>query len=188
MDQLLVLLIPACIVWSWLSPIGFVSRAIEGTVIRIVSIPLLARMKRHAVPTVITLLVATVLIVANVASPIWLLVWLVSAIGLLLVPQSYTVTTRGIRVGRGNFRRWTEFAGVHRSRAGATLQTIRRGPGMPIWLSGARGDDEFVHLLRSLIRDSYKGKATPWPTAPLGEHGHGDSSDISGIAAFKQDI
>jgi uncharacterized protein (DUF58 family) len=187
MEQLLVLLIPACIIWSWLNPIGFVSRKIEGTVIQVLSIPLLARMKRHAVPAVITLIVTIALTATNIASALWLAVWLASSLGLLAVPQAYTVTTRGIRVGRGNFRRWTEFAGVHRSPAGAMLQTIRPGPGMPIWLAGSRGDDEFVHLLRSLIRNSYKGKSTPFPATAVNERGSAESPDIPNIAAFTHD-
>jgi uncharacterized protein (DUF58 family) len=187
MEQWLVLFIPACILWSWLNPIGFVNRKIEGTVIQILSIPLLARMKRHAVPAVITLIVTAALIATDIASPWWLIVWLVSSLGLLTVPQAYTVTTRGIRVGRGNFRRWTEFAGVHRSPAGAMLQTIKPGPGMPIWLAGARGDDEFVHLLRSLIRNSYKGKSTPFPPTAVNERVKADGPDVPNIAAFTQD-
>jgi hypothetical protein len=164
-----------------------VNRTIEGTVIQVLSIPLLARMKRHAVPVIITLIVTAALIMVDVASPLWLVAWLVSSVGLLAVPQAYTVTTRGIRTGRGNFRRWTEFAGVHRSPAGAMLQTIRPGPGMPIWLSGARGDDEFVHLIRSLIRDSYKGKTTSFPTRPVNEQAGPEGADLPSIAAFRQD-
>lgn len=100
---------------------------------------------------------------------------MLSGLGLVAMPQSYILTTQGIRTGNGNFRRWTEFAGVHRSAAGATLQTIRRGPGMPIWLSGSREDDEFVYVLRTLVRDSYKGKLVPVPaesapSPPTGTH------------------
>jgi hypothetical protein len=163
MTDLLFLTIPILILWSWLIPIGFTSRRIEGNVVRTMRLPLLSRLKRHGISTAVTLTTAITLAGLGLASPWWTLLALVSATALVIMPQAYVLTTRGIRTGHGNFRRWTEFAGVHRSAAGATLQPIRRGPGMPIWLSGSREDDEFVHLLRTLIRDSYKGKLVPPP-------------------------
>lgn len=187
MEQFLVLLIPFSILWSWLSRIGFTNRKIEGTIIQITPIPLLARIKRHAIPNGVTAIVTFSLVIADLASAWWLLATLASMLGLASVPQSYTVTTRGIRVGRGNFRRWTEFAGVYRSPAGATLQTYRRVPDLRIWLSGSRGDDEFVHLLRTLVRDSYKGKTTSLPGRSIHESTRNEGPDISGIAAFKRE-
>jgi hypothetical protein len=164
MHDYIFLILPILILWSWLLPIGFSSRRVEGAVIQILPIPMLSRLKRHAISTVITTFTACSLAILDLASPWWIVVAVISAASLVSLPQSYVLTTRGIRTGLGNFHRWTEFAGVHRSAAGATLQTIRRGPGFPIWLSGSRDDDEFVHQLRSLIRDSYKGKLAPAPT------------------------
>lgn len=188
MEQFLVLLIPACILWSWLSPISFMNRTIEGTIIQITPIALLARIKRHAAPSSLTMVVTIALVATGNASPWWLLAALISAIGLISVPQTYTVTTRGIRVGRGRFRRWTEFAGVYRSTAGAKLQTIGRQPDAPIWLSGSLGDDEFVHLLRQLVRDSYKGKTEP-VSVPVAHHSSRmDGPDIPDVAAFKREM
>jgi hypothetical protein len=186
MEQFLVLLIPLCILWTWLSPIGLTNRTIEGTVIQITPITLLARIKRHAVTNFVTLVVTLSLVLADMASPLWLVAAVISAVGILSFPQVYTVTTRGIRVGRGNFHRWTEFAGVYRSRAGASLQSIRRRPDLPIWLSGSRDDDEFVHLLRTLVRDSYKGKTTPIPQTSIHESTRRDGPTLPGIAAFKR--
>lgn len=187
MEQFLVLLIPACILWSWLSPIGFLNRTVEGAVIRIMPIPLLARIKRHALHIAVTLIVTCALIVADLASSWWLLVAMLSALGLLAISQDYTVTTSGIRVGNGNFRRWTEFAGVYRSPAGAKLQTIGRGRDLPIWLAGSRDDDEFVYLLRRLVRDSYKGKTEPYPVPGGHDNAPAPVPEISPIAAFTQE-
>jgi hypothetical protein len=186
MTNLVFLLIPILVLWTWLLPIGFAAREVEGTVLRTMPISLLARMKRHALPNIVTMSVACILVLFGFVSPWWLALAGASALAILAVPQSYVVTTRGIRTGRGNFRRWTEFAGVHRSAAGATLKTIRRGPGMPIWLSGSRDDDEFVHLLRTMIRDSYKGKLAVAPMTM--DRTSTESPDLTGVAAYTQDI
>jgi hypothetical protein len=185
MEQLSYLLIPALILWAWIVPIGIGKRRTEGTIIHVRSLSLLARIKRHALPNTVIASVTLVLVSMDLASPWWLLAALGSMLGLLAIPQSYTITTRGIRTGRGNFRRWTEFAGVYRSPAGATLQTIGRLPDVPIWLSGDLGDDEFVHLLRTLVRDSYKGKPVPLPVASTQDQPAANSHDLHGMAAFR---
>jgi hypothetical protein len=173
MNDFLFLIIPILVLWSWLARIGFTNRRVEGAIIVTMPIPFLSRVKRHGIPIAVTAVATLALALPGMASPWWFVLVGASAIGLLRMPQAYTVTTRGIRAGHGNFHRWTEFAGVHRSPAGATLQTIRRGPGMPIWLSGSREDDEFVHLLRTLIRDSYQGKTTILPT---------DTAEVPGLS------
>lgn len=185
MQQLAVLLIPILLLWSWLLPIGLSNSRTEGTVLQVRTIPLLARLKRHTPTHALALGVTIALVLAGLASAWWLLVTVASFIAILAVPQKYVVTTRGIRTGRGNFRRWTEFAGVYRSRAGARLQTISRRPDVPIWLSGDIGDDEFVHLLRTLVRDSYKGKLTAVPQPQVSERAQIDTPDFNGVAAFK---
>lgn len=185
MSDFLFLIVPLLILWSWLLPIGFSSRRIEGSIIRTMPIPALSRIKRHAIPNAVTLGAAVVLAVSDLASPWWMLPAVASAVGLVAMPQAYVLTTRGIKTGHGNFRRWTEFAGVHRSAAGATLQTIRRGPGVPIWLSGSREDDEFVYLLRTLVRDSYKGKLAPAPTEPTTPVTTG-SPDLSAVVTYSR--
>lgn len=183
MEQLFFVLIPACILWTWLSLFGFPNRRTEGAVIQITPITLLARIKRHAVANILTLLVTLAVVVSGNASPWWLAVVAISAIALLCIPQSYTITTRGIRINPGSFRRWTEFAGVYRSAAGASLQVIGRGRDVRIWLAGSRGDDEFVHLLRRMIRDSYKGKATYQVTTPTTPEPSMEHPELLGIAA-----
>lgn len=186
MQQLLFLFIPILLLWSWILPIGFSNSRTEGTVIQVRAIPLLARMKRHSPTHGLVLAVTTALVVTGLASAWWFVVIAASFVSILAMPQKYIVTTRGIRTGRGNFRRWTEFAGVYRSRAGARLQTISRGPDVPIWLSGDVGDDEFVHLLRTLVRDSYKGKLTTLPPQQAPERPHPEATGFNGVAAFKQ--
>jgi hypothetical protein len=185
MNDYIFLILPILIMWSWLLPIGFTSRRVEGAIIRTMPIPLLSRLKRHAISTIVTVLAACVLAGFGMASPWWIAVAMISAAGLVAMPQAYVLTTRGIRTGHGNFRRWTEFAGVHRSAAGATLQPIRRGPGLPIWLSGSREDDEFVYQLRTLIRDSYKGKIPPAPAEPVSAVTN-VAPEVPAVAAYTQ--
>jgi hypothetical protein len=80
---------------------------------------------------------------------------------LVAVPVAYTLTDEAIALGRTAPRRWTEFGGVGRRPGGARLQGIAGARGMTIWLSDSRGDDEFVLLLRQLVRGSYKGEIGP---------------------------
>lgn len=186
MQDLSFLIIIVLLIVAWLIPVGFSNRRTEGTVIHVRTLPLLARIKRHATPQGVAMGVAALLVFAGLASAWWLLVTLTSFVAILSVPQRYVVTTQGIRTGRGNFHRWTEFAGVYRSRAGARLQTISRGPGVPIWLSGEVGDDEFVHLLRTLVRNSYKGKLTAVPQPTMAERPQATSPELTGVAAFER--
>ena len=87
----------------------------------------------------------------------------------LAAPVSYTLTPRGIALGRTPPRRWTEFGGVGRQRWGVRLQGVAGGRRMTVWLSGGRDDDAFVLLLRKLVRGSYQGwldDATDQATQP----------------------
>lgn len=184
MQTFIVLLIPALIAWAWIAPIGFANRQVEGSILQVRPLPLLARIKRHVVPHAIAMVIAAALAVSVTASAWWLVAVVASFAAILALPQSYVVTTRGIRTGRGNFRRWTEFAGVYRSPAGVTLQTIGRLPNVPIWLARTRGDDEFVHLLRTLVRDSYKGKLIDRPVPQGPERSTLETAGMETIAAF----
>lgn len=131
---------------------------IEGRVILDQPMPLLARMRMHAWPAVVVLL-GTVAMVVYWMLPWWgVLLALASIVALVACPVGYTLTTLGIRVGRTRFRRWTEFAGVSRAPGGARLQGAAGARDRRIWLSGSRGDDEFLALLRRMIRDAYKGQ------------------------------
>lgn len=88
----------------------------------------------------------------------------------LLCPVRYTVSTLGIRAGLAPVRRWTEFGGVARRRWGVQLQGVAGNPGAVIWLSGAHGDDEFVLLMRRLVRGAWKGQPDAMPGEEPGPH------------------
>ena len=160
MSTFVITCVPLLPLVAWLLTMGFSPASTEGEPLFSVPLPLLARMKMFALPFVLGL--GIFLLLALFAETIWLgLFMLVAAFGLVLAtPVSYKLTSRGIRTGRGPFRRWTEFAGVRRSRRGALLVGSQRAPNYPIYLSGGREDDEFVHTLKNLILESYKGKAT----------------------------
>ncbi len=83
---------------------------------------------------------------------------LASVAAMIAYPFDYTLTTLGIQMGRTGFRRWTEFAGVSRAPAAPRLQGAAGARDRRIWLSGSRGDDEFLALLRRMIRSAYKGQ------------------------------
>jgi hypothetical protein len=152
------LLLVVLIALPWLRIVRPGGARIEGRVIHKQRLPLLARLRMHAVPGGVVLLGAVVMVA------FWDLPWwgpaiaLVSAAALVVCPIGYTLTTLGIRMGWTRFRRWTEFAGVSRAPGGARLQGAAGARDRRIWLSGSRGDDEFVALLRRLIRDAYKGR------------------------------
>jgi len=130
---------------------------LEGETTYAANMPLLARLRMHAIPVVIGELVVIAFILGRDA-PIWTLVIPVIAYAMLVaIPVKYILTTRGIRVGLTDFRRWTEFAGVSRSRGGVVMQGVPGSRRMMIWLAGGREDDEFIHLLRQSIRSAYKG-------------------------------
>lgn len=186
MTDYLFLLIPLLLAGAWLLTLMPTNRRAEGAVIVVRPIPALARMKRHAVPHGLVAAVTVVLVLSGNASAWWVVALIASFLAVSAIPQTYIVTTRGICTGRGGFRRWTEFAGVYRSAAGVTLQTIGRNPNVPIWLAGDRGDDEFVHLLRTLVRDSYKGKLAALPVVQAAERGTGEVPELGGIAAFQK--
>lgn len=154
-----------------LAVVAFVGRiwvpwadAPRGAVVRRVPLSLLGRLRRHAVPGCALMVVgvagwATGLIPLAVAAMAPIAVAVVVAL-----PFRYTLTTEGIAAGRTPARRWTEFGGVVRRRGGVRLQGIAGSRGQTIWLSGNREDDEFVRLLRQLVRGAYKGHLGPATT------------------------
>lgn len=132
----------------------------EGETLLRFPVPLLARLKMLSMPAMSMIIVWMTLLAFNKANGLSVWLGLAGCVVVLCWPQSYQLTTLGIRLGRGRFRRWTEFSGVARSGAGAVLQGGPRASSYPIFLSGNREDDEFVRTLRTLIRNSYKGKST----------------------------
>lgn len=142
----------------WVSPPS-------GALVRRHPLPLLARLRLHALPGAAVLALAVVGWFVG-PLPAWaLLASLVVLLGVLLVPVQYTLTTDGIARGRAPARRWTEFAGVARRPGGARLQGIAGARGLGVWLAGSHDIDETVLLLRQLVRGSYQGHAYGSSTA-----------------------
>ena len=62
------------------------------------------------------------------------------------------------------------------------LQGVAGVRGMRVWLSGSRGDDEFVALLRRLIKRAYKGQNLLLDSPP------GPNSDAPGRQAAATEV
>jgi hypothetical protein len=165
----LVLLLPLVIGLTWIRLIRPGFNHLQGTPILTFRLPLLARIRMHAIPATVALGLAVFLAVDG-SLPWWTIAFpIVSNVLLLALPVRYTVTAVGIRLGWTRFRRWTEFAAVRRAPGGARLVGVHKARGMHIWLSRSRGDDEFLQFLRHTMRNAYKGDSTvvPFP----GQHG-----------------
>lgn len=185
-----VLLLPLVIGLTWARLIRPGFNALQGTTIRVVTLPLLARIRMHAVPALAALVLALWFAVRG-DLPWWtVLVPVVSSALLVAIPVRYTLTDTGIRLGWTSFHRWTEFAGVRRAPGGARLVGVQRKMGLQIWLSGSRGDDEFLQYLRHTVRNAYQGKSgvIPFPhdRATGGRLAESDSLH-DGISAFTGD-
>lgn len=189
MPTLLSLLLPLTILFSWLRLLGHGSRRLEGAPIGIMPIPLLARIYMHAMPILISLITAALLAAFHIISWMWMLAPIASGMLLLGVPLRYTLSEAGIRPSFGTFRRWTEFAGVERAPGGAHLKPLPNTRRARIWLSGSRDDDDFLQLMRILIRNAYKGKAVmvafPRSRGVAGEQGDPEAG-FPQIAAFQR--
>jgi hypothetical protein len=146
------------IVISWLRVGRPSRRSVSGAVVLHAGMPLLARIRMHLVPCTVVLSVSLLLLTFS-DLPWWgPLAAIGSNLGLVALPTRYTLTTSGIRVGWTPFRRWTEFAGVARAPGGARLQGVAGSRDKRVWLSGSRGDDEFLQMLRRMIRTAYQGR------------------------------
>lgn len=185
--NLLVFLLPLIIALTW-ARLFRPGHQLEGTTLVVVPLPFLARLRMHLAPILLSFLVGGMLVMLDLMPWLGLIAPLVSAALLLLIPVNYTLTDAGIRLGWTEFRRWTEFAAVRRAPGGARLIGVQRSRGLHIWLSGSRGDDEFVHFLRETVRNAYKGtKTVPFPAAPTRDAPASDSGPhppSSPIAAF----
>ena len=175
-------LLAILILISWLRVARPGAVAVQGRVIHSAPIPLLARLRMHALTGALVVIAAVAMVVY------WELPWwgplaaVISTAALVAVPIRYTLSTLGIRCGWTPFRRWTEFAGVSRAPGGARLQGVPGSRDMRIWLSGSLGDDEFVLLLRRMIRGGYKGQNVLLEFPPQA------SSDTPGTSAALSDI
>jgi hypothetical protein len=134
---------------------------ISGNLVRRESLSLFGRLRMHGPHVAALWLVAVMSAILGWVNPLMALLAMVIAVSVIFMPVVYTVTTTGIRTGGTPFRRWTEFGGVARRRGGVRLQGVAGARPQMIWLSGGRDDDEFVLLLRQLVRGSYKGFMGP---------------------------
>jgi hypothetical protein len=141
----------------------------SGNLVSRQTLSLLGRLRMHG-PTVSALwLISIVLLVSGRVAPVTVSIVTVLLLLLLSLPVRYTMTSAGIRAAWTPFRRWTEFGGVARRRGGVRLQGVAGARPLTIWLSGGRDDDDFVLLLRQLVRGSYKGQVGPEASAPLSD-------------------
>lgn len=132
---------------------------VEGERLLDIPIPVVSRMKMLLVPFAASVFIGGILWLLNRLPAVSTAFPGLAAVVALSVPMSYHLTTAGIQAGHGQFRRWTEFAGVTRSAQGALMRGTQGTRGYQVYLSGSREDDEFVLTLKNLVRDSYKGKA-----------------------------
>jgi hypothetical protein len=126
-------------------------------------------LRMHGPSVGLVFLGSLVLLVLGKIGPLSLLLVIALLALLLALPVRYTMTSRGIRAAWTPFRRWTEFGGVARRRGGVRLQGVAGARPLTVWLSGGRDDDEFVLLLRQLVRGSYKGRLGPEAGGPISE-------------------
>ena len=141
----------------------------SGNLVSRQTLSLLGRLRMHGPAALALWLIAIVLLIAGRIAPLTALIVTGLLAILLSLPVRYTMTSRGIRAAWTPFRRWTEFGGVARRRGGVRLQGVAGARPLTIWLSGGRDDDDFVLLLRQLVRGSYKGQLGPDAGAPFPE-------------------
>lgn len=143
----------------------------SGNLVRQEALSLFGRLRMHGPHVAALWVVALLSALLGWVNPMVAVLAMVMALGVIFVPVSYTLTSAGIRSGGTPFRRWTEFGGVARQRGGVRLQGVAGARPQTVYLSGGRDDDEFVLLLRQLVRGSYKGslgpEAAPQVSEPL---------------------
>lgn len=139
----------------------------SGNLVRRVPLSAWGRLRMHGPAAALLFLISVVCLALGWIGPLTILT-VTALLGLLMaLPVRYTLTSRGIRAGWTPFRRWTEFGGVARRPGGVRLQGVAGARPLTVWLSGGRDDDDFVLLLRQLVRGSYKGQLGPEAGLPL---------------------
>jgi hypothetical protein len=138
-----------------------------GNLVRRERLSLFGRLRMHGPAAAVVFVAALAALLLGWVGPLVVLVVIVLLAILLALPVHYTLTSRGIRAGWTPFRRWTEFGGVARRPGGVRLQGVAGARPLIVWLSGGRDDDDFVLLLRQLVRGSYKGHLGPETGMPF---------------------
>src|SRR5262245_57784879 len=154
---------------------------VAGNLVRQESLSVLGRLRMHGPAAIAIWLAAVICLVLGWVGPYTVLTVTALFVLLFALPVSYTLTSQGIGVGWTPFRRWTEFGGVARRPGGVRLQGVAGAPPMIVWLPGGREDDDFVLLLRQLVRGSYKGQLGPEAGMPTSA-ASGASPGTIGIA------
>jgi hypothetical protein len=154
----------------------------SGNLVRRETLSVLGRLRMHGPAALLVFVLSVVLLALGKIGPLTVLLVTALLALLLALPVRYTMTSRGIRAAWTPFRRWTEFGGVARRRGGVRLQGVAGARPLTVWLSGGRDDDEFVLLLRQLVRGSYKGQLGPEAGTPAPEAVPSGSAGPIGIA------
>jgi hypothetical protein len=152
-----------------------------GRLVRREPLSLLARLRMHG-PAAALIWAASVICLAFGWIGPYTVLSITGLLALLFaLPMTYTLTSQGIRAGWTPFRRWTEFGGVARRPGGVRLQGVAGASPLTVWLPGGRDDDDFVLLLRQLVRGSYKGQFGPEAGLPATGAAPGASPGAIGI-------
>jgi hypothetical protein len=130
----------------------------SGHLVRRERLSLLGRLNMHGPAAALLIILGNFALVMRWIAPLPVFVMAALLVLLIALPMRYTLTSTGIRAGWTPLRRWTEFGGVARRRGGVRLQGVAGARPLTVWHSGGRDDDDFVLLLRQLVRGSYKGK------------------------------
>ncbi|MBW3634151.1 MAG: hypothetical protein KY456_14090 [Chloroflexi bacterium] len=154
----------------------------SGNLVGRETLSVLGRLRMHGPAAVLIFVLAVVLLALGKIGPLTVLLVTTLLALLLALPVRYMMTSQGIRAAWTPFRRWTEFGGVARRRGGVRLQGVAGARPLTVWLSGGRDDDEFVLLLRQLVRGSYKGQLGPEAGIPAPEAVPAGSAGPIGIA------
>ena len=154
----------------------------SGNLVGRETLSVLGRLRMHGPAVAIVFILAVVLLAVGKIGPLTALLAAALLALLLVLPVRYTMTSQGIRAAWTPFRRWTEFGGVSRRRGGVRLQGVAGARPLTVWLSGGRDDDEFVLLLRQLVRGSYKGQLGPEAAVPMTGTAHSGGTGPIGIA------
>lgn len=139
----------------------------SGQLVRQEHLSLLGRLRMHGPAAALLLAAVLIALILGWTDPVTMVAIIALLALLLALPMRYTLTSQGIRAGWTPFRRWTEFGGVARRRSGVRLQGVAGARPLTVWLSGGRDDDDFVLLLRQLVRGSYKGHLGPEAGTPV---------------------
>ena len=154
----------------------------SGNLVGRETLSVLGRLRMHG-PSVGLVFAASIVLLAFGRIGLLTLLLTTALLALLLaLPVRYTMTSHGIRAAWTPFRRWTEFGGVSRRPGGVRLQGVAGARPLTVWLSGGRDDDEFVLLLRQLVRGSYKGRVGPEAGVPVNEPAPSTGPGPIGIA------